>query len=251
MPGYRDFAYCYDALTGDVDYKTRAAALDSAVLRHGGSRGILLDLACGTGSMSEAMAALGYDVIGTDISEDMLGEALEKKSESGLPIQYLCQDMRKLDMFGTVGVTICTLDSLNHLESLDDIEEVFRRVSLFTDPGGLFLFDMNTPYKHREILGSSTFVYDREDIYCVWQNFPHENSQDNRVDIALDFFILREDGSYERLCDELTERAYDSDKIIKILESSGMRLLEILDGDSFSDPCETSERLLYIAVKEG
>lgn len=249
MPGYSDFAVCYDALTFNVDYRGRAEALDRAVMRHMGSRGILLDLACGTGSMSEAMAAMGYDVIGVDISEDMLGVALEKKAASGLPIQYLCQDMRELDMFGTVGVTVCTLDSLNHLGSREDIMEVFRRVSLFTDPGGLFLFDMNTPYKHREILGSNTFVYDREDIYCVWQNFPDENSPDSRVDIVLDFFVPQADGSYKRLCDEVSETAYDESEIIKMLECSGFELLEILDGDSFEKPCPTSQRLLYIGKK--
>lgn len=250
MAGYSEFAAVYDRLMGNADYKARGQALDVLIQKHGGKRGILLDLACGTGNMSEVMAAMGYDVIGTDISEEMLNIALDKKAESGLPIQYLRQDMRRLDMFGTVDVTICVLDSLNHLCSLEDIEETFKRVSLFSEPSGLFLFDMNTPYKHREILGNNTFVYDLEEVYCVWQNFLRENSPDNRVDISLDFFVPEKSGNYSRFGDELSEIAFDSGEITRAAENAGLKILEILDGDSFELSNSDSERLLYIAKKQ-
>ncbi|MCM1578660.1 MAG: class I SAM-dependent methyltransferase [Ruminococcus sp.] len=245
--GYGSFALCYDSLMKEADYAGRGRVLDRLIQKHGGKKGILLDLACGTGNMSEVMAELGYDVIGTDISGEMLNAALDKKAESGLPIQYLRQDMRRLDMFGTVDVTVCCFDSLNHLCGIEGIEETFRRVALFTDPGGLFLFDMNTPYKDREILSSNTFVYDLEQVYCVWQNFLDETSRDFRVDISLDFFVPDESGRYSRFSDELSETAYDSGVIAEVLEISGFSLLEILDGDTFVQPAQTSERLLYVA----
>lgn len=245
--GYGSFAYCYDRLMGEADYAARGRAVDGLIKKHGGRRGILLDLACGTGNMSEVMAKMGYDVIGTDISGEMLNIAMEKKAESGLPIQYLRQDMRQLDMFGTVDVTICLLDSLNHLCSPRDIEETFKRVSLFSEPEGLFLFDMNTPYKHREILGNNTFVYDLDEVYCVWQNFLDTGSADCRVDISLDFFIPGENGLYSRFSDELSETAYDSEVIVHSLEKAGFTVLEILDGDSFDVPRPDSQRLMFAA----
>lgn len=249
MSGYNAFAYFYDRLTENISYKDRAEYFDRLIKLHGGKKGILLDLACGTGSLSEEMARLGYDVIGTDASEEMLGCAMDKKFESGLPIQYLYQDMTELDMFGTIDVTLCALDSLNHLKSLDDIRKTFERVSLFCEPGGLFIFDVNTPHKHRNILGNSTFVYDLEDIYCVWQNSFSEDSPDCRVDISLDIFEKNEDGSYTKYTDELSEIAFDREIIEKALTEAGMTLEAVYDFDSLEAPRDDSEKLVFAAKK--
>ena len=160
MSGYSAFARYYDELTANIDYKRRGEYFHGIIQRFKTTKeNILLDLACGTGSISEVMAGLGYDVIGVDNSDEMLGIALDKKFDSGADIQYLCQDMRKLDMFGTVDITLCALDSINHLESLDDIRKVFEGVAFFSEQEGLFIFDVNTPYKHREILANNTFTY--------------------------------------------------------------------------------------------
>ncbi len=247
MSGYGNFAHYYDILTGNISYKDRAAYFDMLIKKHGGKKNLLLDLACGTGSLSEEMCRLGYDVIAVDGSEEMLNEALDKKFDSGLNIQYLCQDMTKLDMFGTIDVTICALDSLNHLPDLDSIKQTINRVSLFCEPGGLFIFDVNTPYKHKNVLGNNTFIYDMEDVYCVWQNTYTE--EDNRVEMWLDFFEKQENGSYERYDESFSEIAFDDAVIEKIVADSGMEIVGKYDYDTTEPTKADSEKIVYVAHK--
>ncbi len=247
MSGYGNFAHYYDILTGNISYKDRAAYFDMLIKKHGGKKDLLLDLACGTGSLSEEMCRLGYDVIAVDGSEEMLNEALDKKFDSGLNIQYLCQDMTKLDMFGTIDVTICALDSLNHLPDLDAIKQTINRVSLFCEPGGLFIFDVNTPYKHKNVLGNNTFIYDMEDVYCVWQNTYTE--EDNRVEMWLDFFEKQENGSYERYDESFSEIAFDDAVIEKIVADSGMEIVGKYDYDTIEPTKADSEKIVYVAHK--
>ncbi len=247
MSGYGNFAHYYDILTGNISYKDRAAYFDMLIKKHGGKKNLLLDLACGTGSLSEEMCRLGYDVIAVDGSEEMLNEALDKKFDSGLNIQYLCQDMTKLDMFGTIDVTICALDSLNHLPDLDAIKQTINRVSLFCEPGGLFIFDVNTPYKHKNVLGNNTFIYDMEDVYCVWQNTYTE--EDNRVEMWLDFFEKQENGSYERYDESFSEIAFDDAVIEKIVADSGMEIVGKYDYDTTEPTKADSEKIVYVVHK--
>lgn len=247
MSGYRSFSYFYDMLTENISYKQRAEYFDMLIKKHGGKKNLLLDLACGTGSLSEEMSRLGYDVIGVDGSEEMLNSAIEKKLESGLNIQYLCQDMTKLDMFGTIDVTICALDSLNHLPDLAAIEKTVQRVSLFCEPSGLFIFDVNTPYKHKHVLGNNTFVYDMDEVYCVWQNTYSE--QNNLVEMSLDFFERQENGSYKRYEDSFSEIAFDESVIDDILIRSGFEIAAKYDYDTVLPPKTDSEKIVYAARK--
>lgn len=246
MSGYHSFSYFYDSLTQNISYKKRAEYFDMLIKKHGGNKNILLDLACGTGSLSEEMSRMGYDVIGIDSSEEMLNSAIEKKIESGLNIQYLCQDMTKLDMFGTIDVTICALDGLNHLPTIESIERAVQRVSLFCEPRGLFIFDINTPYKHKNVLGNNTFVYDMENVYCIWQNTYHEQP-DNRVDMVLDFFERQENGSYSRYEDEFSEIAFEESVIDELLLKCGFEIAGKYDYDSVLPPKKDSEKLVYVA----
>ncbi|MBE6854978.1 MAG: class I SAM-dependent methyltransferase [Ruminococcus sp.] len=250
--GYSAFARFYDQLTDNVDYSARAARLDMLIQRYAQTEGkVLLDLACGTGNISEAMARLGYDVLGVDNSPEMLGCALDKKFDSGLPIQYVCQDIRNLDMYGTFDVTLCILDSLNHLDGLSDIQAVFSRVSECSEPDALFIFDMNTLYKHESVLGNNVFVYETDAVYCVWSN--EYTAPD--VEITLDFFEKHFDGEgevYHRSTEQFTERAYPVEEIDRALEEAGFTLITHLDGEGEGDaPVRPdSERILFIARKK-
>ena len=248
MSGYGPFSYFYDRLTLNISYKDRAEYFDRLIKLHGGRKNLLLDLACGTGSLSEEFAKMGYDVIATDISQEMLNCALDKKFESGLPIQYLFQDMTELDMFGTIDVTICALDSLNHLSSKEDMQKAINKVSLFCEPGGLFIFDVNTPYKHKNILAENTYVYDLDDVYCVWQN-SFAGSPDSRVNITLDIFERDDNGRFTRYGEEFSEIAFEKSVMEEMIKASGMTVEAVYDYDTL-DPARTdSEKLVFVAKK--
>ncbi len=240
---YEAFAEYYDALMSDVDYQGRAAYLDRLIRSHKPDARLLVDLACGTGSMTVAFAKLGYDVIGTDMSEDMLSKARDKSDGS---ILYLCQPMQELDMYGTIDAFVCTLDSLNHLPDRKELVRAFARVALFLEPDGVFVFDMNTPYKHEYVLGSNTFVYETEQVYCVWQN---EYTGGGKVDIALDFFEEQADGRYERYCEDFCEVAYSLAETEKMLDEAGLQLLAAYDDMTLAPPREDSERIVFVAAK--
>ena len=242
---YQTFAAYYDRLTEEIDYAKRAAYFDQLIRKYLAvdEKTILLDLACGTGSLSVELCRLGYDVIGVDGSAEMLCEAYGKQSER--PILYLCQPMDRLDLYGTVDITICALDSLNHLADPDQLERTIKRVALFTAPGGLFLFDVNTPYKHREILGNQTFVYDLDDLYCVWQNTTDENLV---TEISLDFFV-RQGDCYFRESEHFLERCYSREYLAEELEKVGFRLLGVYRGDALEPLGEKDQRAVFLAQK--
>lgn len=246
---YDVFSRYYDSLTDNVDYRSRAEYFHRLIQKYKKSKGdVLLDLACGTGSMSEEMCRLSYDVIGADCSCGMLSRAMEKKLESGLPIQYICQDMRELDLYGAADAVICTLDSLNHLECFEDVEKVFRQVFKNMEPGGVFVFDMNTPYKHREVLGNEVYIYDTDDVYCVWEN--SYEPEENTVNIRLDFFELESDGRYSRSCEEITEHAYEPERVRKALEKAGFEVIGCYKADTEEPLDEKSERMIFAAGKK-
>lgn len=248
MSGYSDFASFYDRLTGDVGYPERAAYLAALLAEHGVPAGTVLDLACGTGSLTLELSKRGYEMIGVDASPDMLCAAREKCLRAGADVLFLCQPMEQLDLYGTVNAAVCTLDSLNHITEPDVLREVFRRVSLFLEPGGVFVFDVNTPYKHREVLGDNPFVYDLEGLYCVWQNA--YDPQDDTVEILLDFFEEREDGSYLRYGEQFTERAYSHEAICAFLEVAGLTLLGCFEEMARTPPQKETQRAVYIVKKE-
>ncbi len=242
--GYTAFAEFYDTLTQNIDYNEIAEYYNRLNEKFSGIKGILLDLACGTGSLSVIFSRMGYDVIGVDYSEEMLSIAVGKEHNG---IEYLCQSMTELDMFGTIDGTVCALDSINHLECADDVRKTFEKVSLFSNKGALFMFDVNTPYKHENILADNTFVYDTDNVYCVWQN---EYTGDGVTEIYLDFFAVdKESGLYERYSDDFSERAYSRECIEKMLIESGFEVCACYEYLTENEPDEASEKLTFIARK--
>ncbi len=247
MSAYDVFASYYDALTGDVQYAARAAYLHALLQRYGMRDGMLLDLACGTGSMTLEMAKFGYEMIGVDASAEMLCAAQQKAMENGREILFLCQPMQRLDLYGTVRGAICTLDSLNHLTRPQDVRETIRRVALFMEPDGVFVFDVNTPYKHREVLADNTFVRETGDVFCVWQN---EQLGGGTVRITLDFFE-RDDDVWFRSREQFCERAYEIDWLQSVLEEYGFSVEGIFAENMMEPPQADAQRVVIAAKKQG
>ena len=248
MSGYGDFSAVYDRLTDNVEYETRAKYIRRLLKQGGVDGGLLLDLACGTGRLSCEMAKLGYEVIGVDLSGEMLSIAQMNAAEQGADILFLCQPMQSLDLFGTVRGTVCTLDSINHLTDSEDVKKTFAGVSLFTEPGGLFVFDVNTPYKHREILANNTFVYDTDEVYCVWQNTLDPAT--DAVSIDLDIFEQDEDGVYYRTQESFCERAYSAEDLTSWLEEAGFDNIKIYEELTVDAPNAQSQRWFFTARKK-
>lgn len=241
MNGYREFSGFYDLFAQQMDYPELARKIHQLICSHKSCEGnLLLELACGTGNLSFELERIGYDVIGTDISEEMLSVALHKKLNKASDCLFLCQNMTQLDLFGTVDAVVCMLDGINHLTDYEELKAAFSGVSLFLSPGGLFVFDANTLYKHRKILENNTFIYDYDEAFLSWRNTLREDSV--TVDIELDIFVPDEDGRYERITDSFSERAYTDREIIDALRLAGLSLVYT--------ECQGEEKKLYLAVKE-
>ena len=177
----------------------------------------------------------------------MLAQAKEKADELGLDILFLCQKMENIDLYGTIDTCICTLDSINHLVKKEKVQKTFDKVSLFMNKGGYFLFDVNSLYKHQQVLGNNTFVYDTDDVFCVWQNSLSEN---NVVNIQLDFFCAMENGKdYRRYSENFSERAYSHEEIEEMLHNSGFETAAVYGDLSFEPPKPEEQRIIYVARK--
>ena len=245
---YGIFSSVYDILTENVPYERIADSVCSLLHKNGVDGGLLLDLGCGTGTLSFLLEKKGYEIIGVDASEDMLMVANEKKYEENSSAMFLCQKGEELDLFGTIDCAVSSLDTINHIDNLEKIEKAFSLVSLFMNMGGIFIFDMNTPYKHEKILGNNTFVYDMDEVYCVWQNSFDEKSHITNID--LDFFIKNEDNDgYERYSESFCEYSYAVDDIVKIIEKNGFTLLDMYDDYSDKIPDDETERITFVCKK--
>lgn len=251
--GYRALAGVYNLLNREIDYAAWADFLEECFVRFLPSRPeLVLDLACGTGSMTLELARRGYDMIGVDGSADMLSQAYAAKPENS-GILFLEQDMRSFELYGTVGAVVCCLDSLNYLLQDGDLTACFRTVHNYLDPDGLFLFDMNTPYKFCHIYGNNAYVLEDEqsdgaggnDVFCAWQNFYNEKSR--ICDFELSIFEEQADGSYLRSDEHQQERCYSLEEIKKALSDSGMELLGIYADQKFTPPTENTERWYFAA----
>ena len=246
--GYSAIAGVYDRLNKDIDYGAWADMIEKCFSRFGAARPeIILDLACGTGRMTRELAQRGYDMIGVDGSSDMLGEAYMEGIEG---ILYLLQDMREFELYGTVGATLCCLDSLNYLLEPKDLIKTFSLVHNYSDPDALFIFDMNTPHKFENVYSNNAYVLEDETedgraIYCGWQNF---YDRDSRIcDFYLSVFEEDEDGGYYRSDEQQKERCYTKEEITNALCNTGFELVDVFGGYDMSVPDEKCERWYFVA----
>lgn len=239
---YTCFASYYDSLTDDVSYRSRAVYFDSLIKKYAADAKLILDFACGTGSLCAELLPLGYDVIGVDGSAEMLSIAVQKAPEA----LFLCQNMTELNLYGTVDATICALDSLNHLADINDLQAAISRVATFTAPSGIFIFDVNTVYKHGSVLANNIFFYENDICCCVWRN---EYTEENHiVNIDLDFFV-KENELYRRESESFCERAYTGAELDAVIASAGLEVLAVYAGDTMNPPQSDTERLVYVTRK--
>ena len=242
------FARYYDALTANVNYPARARLFDKLLRKYSaGKPRILLDLACGTGSLSWRFAAMGYEVIGVDASPEMLSIATGKAGlhpAAGQPL-FLNQRMEQLDLYGTVDACVCALDSINHLPDTAALQATFARVGMFLAPGGVFAFDVNTRYKHAAVLGNKAYVYEVDGALCVWRNAYSERQ--GRVDVTLDFFTPEPGGHYRRGIEQLRERIFTHRQLCGALSASGLELQATLAAPT--RPGKPAQRIVYAARK--
>lgn len=249
MEAYTSFASVYDIFMDNIPYEEWAEYLSRLLAEYEVTDGIVLDLGCGTGTLTELMAARGFDMIGVDYSEEMLEIAMEKRAESGRDILYLLQDMREFELYGTVRAVISICDSLNYITEEEELEEVFRLVNNYLDPEGVFIFDFNTVYKYREILGDQTIAESREDCSFIWDNYYYEEEQINEYELSL--FLQEEGNLYRKYVETHYQKGYELETIKSLLEKSGMKFVTAYDAFTRNPPTKESERVYVIARESG
>ena len=247
MDAYTGFAGVYDRFMEDVPYEQWRDIIVKELKQASIRDGLVLDLGCGTGTLTNLLAEAGFDMIGVDGSEEMLMEAREKGEDP--EILYLCQDMREFELYGTVRAVVSTCDTMNYLLTREDFIQTVRLVNNYLDPGGLFIFDMNTIYKFRELMGNRTIAESGEEAAFIWDNFFDEETGRNEYDLTL--FIAREDGLFERRIEVHEEQGYTLEEVKGFLAAGGMEFVRVFDAETGEEPDDTSEKVFFIAREKG
>ena len=244
---YNEFAYFYDELNSEADYDALYRYISGELQAHGIPSGILADLGCGTGDLTLMLAQAGYDVIGIDRSEEMLSVLREKADELDMTgrILLLRQDLLSLDLYGTIRAAVSTFDTYNHIGPADQFEKAIRKAAYFMEKGGVFIFDLNTPYKHQKILAGETFDIEAEDADCHWSNRYDEAAR--RVDITINI-DYHETG--EHFHEAFSEYSYALETVRALLEKYGFAVARVADGESFGPVRGDSPRWIITAVKQ-
>ncbi len=276
MEVYSDFAGVYDTFMDETPYEEWSGFFDELIKKYGISekraqtgakekeaenenpaillqseRNLVLDLGCGTGTLTEMMAAKGYDMIGVDNSQEMLSIAMEKKEKNSSSTLYLLQDMRELELYSTVGTVLSVCDCVNYLLEEDDLLETFRLVNNYLYPGGIFIFDFNTGYKYEQVIGDATIAERREDCSFIWENYYDPEGQINEYDLTL-FVQEGEDENgpvFRRFQENHFQRGYTLEQMTRLVEKAGLKVELTLDADSHGAPTAESERI-YILARE-
>ena len=249
MGAYEKFAQVYDLFMDNIDYEGWADYIAARLKEYDITDGLVLELGCGTGTRTGLLADRGYDMIGVDNSEEMLAEAMEKKVESGQDILYLLQDMQEFELYGTVRAVVSVCDSLNYITDRDELRHVFELVNNYLDPEGIFLFDMNTVHKYRDLMGDTTIAENRDEGSFIWDNSFDEEENLNYYELAV--FLPREDGLYEKSEEIHCQKAYPQEDIEALIREAGMDLIAVYDAYTMNPATEDSERLFFVAREKG
>ncbi|MCI9619285.1 MAG: class I SAM-dependent methyltransferase [Dorea sp.] len=251
MQAYTSFAEVYDIFMDNIPYEEWADYLDEMLKEYHIPNNMVLELGCGTGNMTELLASKGYDMIGVDNSEVMLEIAMEKRQKSGHDILYLLQDMQAFELYGTVGGIVSVCDSINYVTDEKELKEVFSLVNNYLDPRGIFVFDFNTEYKYRELLGDRVIAEEREECSFIWDNYYSPEDKMNEYQLTL-FVQSNEDKDlYRRYQEVHYQRAYTLEKIKTLIEKAGLRYVAAYDAYTKKAPMYTSGRICVIAQEYG
>ena len=258
MDIYQDFAGVYDRFMDEVPYEQWGERIDGLIRKYGVSkpdrdaeglleseRNLVVDLGCGTGTLTELMYAKGYDMIGVDVSECMLNVAMEKKERSGSEILYLQQDMRDLELYSTVGTVISVCDSVNYILEEEELLDVFSLVDNYLYPGGVFIFDFNTDYKYREVIGDATIAETKEDCSFIWNNFYDVEEGINEYDLTV--FVREEGELFRKFTETHFQRGYTVEQMTGLVEQAGLTVVEVMDADTGEAVTDTSQRVCVVA----
>ena len=251
MEIYTDFACVYDQLMDETPYAQWCENIAQALGEYGIRDGLVLELGCGTGSLTELLAARGFDMIGVDNSDEMLNIACEKREKSGRDILYLNQDMRSFELYGTVRAVVSVCDSLNYLLEDEDLTACFRLVNNYLDPGGIFIFDFNTRYKYETVIGDSVIAENREDCSFIWENYYDADSGINEYDLTI--FVKEPEASssgeelFSRFQEVHFQSGYTLEEMWSFIERSGLAFVRAFDADTLGAVTGTSERIYCVA----
>ena len=243
MNGYGEFAVLYDKLTGDVNYEARCDYIEKIFARQKLTPKLICDLACGTGSVCLEMNKRGYDLIGVDVSLNMLSQAIAKSENTN--ILYLHQDITEFELYGTVDVFLCLLDSVNHLTEDGDVDKLFALVKNYLNPNGIFIFDVNTKYKFENILSDNIYTFEDEDVFYVWEN----NYENGICDMYVDFFVKNGE-DYKRIKQDHSERYYSKKELSSLAKKHGFKIEGIYAELTFDKPKKDCQREFWVLKKE-
>lgn len=280
MEAYSDFATVYDTFMDETPYEVWGDYVAELIDEYGISRpytetgsgtesapdaeeiedteaallqerNLVVELGCGTGSFTQIMKKKGYDIMGIDMSPEMLNIARNKAAEAGLDIMYLEQDMRELDLYCTAGTIVSVCDSINYLLEDEDVIETFRLVNNFLYPGGIFIFDFNTLYKYRDVIGDATIAENREDCSFIWDNYYHEEEHINEYDLTIFVRTSGEEDVFRRFSETHYQRGYTVEDMKYYLKEAGLELVTIVDADTHKAPTAESQRIYIVAREKG
>ena len=249
MEAYTDFARVYDELMDETPYTEWSLFLVSRLRECGIMDGLVLDLGCGTGNMTELLYVAGYDMIGVDASADMLEQAVRKKEEARIDVLYLMQEMEAFELYGTVRAVVCCCDCINYLTEPEALLRCFQLVNNYLDPDGVFLFDFNTMHKYRDEIGDTVIAENRDDCSFIWENTYDEDSRINEYDLTL--FIKEADDRYAKHTELHSQRAYELSEIKELLARAGLRFERAFDDYTENAPNGQSGRIVVLARECG